>query len=109
MNTTTELQQVAGVKSKLNVKVFDANSWLIIESVKPQFKKTKQQGQAWTSSASKELPDEAAIVKISFTNEISGWALTNLSECKSFKTQCSSQTKLFSTADSGQSWTEVIL
>jgi photosystem II stability/assembly factor-like uncharacterized protein len=64
---------------------------------------TADAGRTWASSSSVGLPGTPWSLLMPDARH--GWALVPMSVCLGFKTDCSSRTGLYATADGGATWT----
>jgi hypothetical protein len=52
---------------------------------------------------------DASVSKVDFISSTQGWILISAGNCAGFKSQCTQETKLFTTSDGGQTLTEIKL
>lgn len=63
--------------------------------------------QRMNAAVTSALPAGARITKLEFINKQEGWLIVSSGRCAGFKTQCTQETRLYATADAGQTLTDV--
>jgi len=85
------------------VAFLDQQHWLSADG--PELARTEDGGKTWTRSPSTGLPGPASL---SMADAQHGWALVYMAVCLAFKSDCRSRTGLYSTADGGASWVQLV-
>lgn len=87
----------------MEVAFLDQQDWLSADG--PEIAQTADAGKIWTRSPSTGLPGPGSLLMADAQH---GWALVSMAVCLDFKSDCQSRTGLYSTADGGRSWAQLI-